>query len=64
MDGGITDEEYEEDANEDIFFVAIKEETLDQKALVSHMDTFDDWIIDSGCLHHTTGDQSKFLTLK
>ncbi|GLJ17031.1 hypothetical protein SUGI_0294660 [Cryptomeria japonica] len=64
VDGGITDEESEGDANEDIVFVAIKEETSDQKALVSCMDSFDDWIIDSGCSHHMTDDQSKFLTLK
>ncbi|GLJ46680.1 hypothetical protein SUGI_0983970 [Cryptomeria japonica] len=64
VDGGITDEESEGDANEDIVFVAIKEETSDHKALVSCMDSSDDWLIESGCSHHMTSDRSKFLTLK
>lgn len=64
VDGGINDEESDGDANEDILFVAIKEEISDQKALVSRMDNSNDWIIDSGCSHHMTGDRSKFLSLK
>lgn len=39
-------------------------QTSDQKALVSHVDNSNDWIIDSGCSHHMTSDQSKFLSLK
>lgn len=49
VDGSITDEEFEGDANEDIVFVSIKQETSDQTALVSCMDSLDDWIIDNGC---------------
>lgn len=64
VDGGIIDEETEEDANEDIVFVGIKEETSDQKVLVSRMDSYDDWIIDNGCSYHMTSDWSKFLTLR
>ncbi|GLJ06695.1 hypothetical protein SUGI_0045450 [Cryptomeria japonica] len=64
IDGSITDEESDGDANEDIVFVAIKEEMSDHKALVSRMDNSDEWIIDSGCSHHMTGDQRKFLSLK
>lgn len=45
-------------------FVAIKEEILDQKALVYMMDNSDDWIIESSCSHHMTGDHRKFIFLK
>lgn len=41
IDSGITDEESDDDASEDIVFVAIKEEISDQKALVSIMDNSD-----------------------
>ncbi|GLJ51110.1 hypothetical protein SUGI_1088070 [Cryptomeria japonica] len=63
VDEGIKDEEFEEDTNGDIVFVYIKEEISDQKALVSHLDNLDDWIIDSGCSHRMTSDRIKFLTL-
>lgn len=64
IDNGIIEEESDDDASEDIVFVAIKEEISHQKALVSKMDNSDDWINDSGCSHHMTGDRSKFLSLK
>ena len=32
-------------------------------ALVSYVNKNDRWIIDSMCLHHMTGDKSKFITL-
>lgn len=64
VDEGVTDEESEdEDDNEGIVFVAVKEELYDEKGLVSHVENSNEWIIDSGCSHHMTGDKSKFLTL-
>lgn len=36
----------------------------DKKALVSHFDNSNEWIIDSGCSHHMTGDRRKFLSLE
>ena len=49
-------------------FVAIKEDDLDreireEKALISQVEK-KDWIIDSGCSHHMTGDMRKFVKFK
>lgn len=38
MDEGVTDEESEDEENEDIVFVAIKEEVSHKKELVSHIE--------------------------
>ncbi|GLJ44422.1 hypothetical protein SUGI_0931740 [Cryptomeria japonica] len=38
VDEGVIDEEYEDEKNEYIVFVVVKEELYDQKALVSHID--------------------------
>lgn len=60
----VTDEESEEeDDNEEIVFVTLKEELSDKKALVSHMENSDEWIMDSGFSHHMTRDKSMFITL-
>lgn len=48
----MTDEESEDDDNEEIVFVSMKEDSTDEKALVSQFDSSDEWIIDNGCSHH------------
>lgn len=63
VDEGVTDEEFDDEYNEEILFVVVKEDISNKKALISHIDNCDDWIIDSGCSHQMTGDRSKFLTL-
>lgn len=60
VDEGVTDDESEDEGNEDIVFVDMS----DKKALVSHFYNSNEWIIDSGCSHHMTGDQRKFLSLE
>jgi hypothetical protein len=59
---GVSDESNEED---EIRFVAIKEEEsiYEEKALVTHVEKKSEWIIDSGYLHHMTGDRHKFVKL-
>ena len=49
-------------------FVSIKEDDLDKEikeesALISQVER-KDWIIDSGCSHHMTGDMNKFIKFK
>ena len=36
----------------------------DTTTLISYVKKNDKWIIDSGCLHHMTGDRSKFSTFE
>lgn len=48
----------------EIVFVAVKEGLSNNKALVSHIDSSDEWVIDSGCSHHMTGDKNKFISLE
>lgn len=64
VDEGVTDDESNEDDNEEIVFVVVKEDLTDEKDLVSHMYNRDEWIIDIGCSHHMTSDKSKFLSLE
>ncbi|GLJ33801.1 hypothetical protein SUGI_0679410 [Cryptomeria japonica] len=64
VDEGVTDKESEDEENEDIVFVVVKEDVVDKKALVSQFDNSNEWIIDSDCSHHMTGDRSKFLSLE
>ncbi|GLJ05156.1 hypothetical protein SUGI_0012340 [Cryptomeria japonica] len=64
VDEGVTDEESKDEESEDIVFVAVKEDVSDKKALVSCFDNSNEWIIDSGCSYHMTGDRSKFLSLE
>jgi len=55
-------------------FIAIKEEDsilsesvnhkVVEKALAAQVEEKDDWVIDSGCSHHMTGDKDKFLDLE
>ena len=66
-------EEEEEESNQrksedELGFVAIKEDSLDKEireesTLISQVER-KDWIIDSGCSHHMTGDMRKFVKLK
>ena len=49
-------------------FIAIKEDDLgkeirEESALISQVER-KNWIIDSGCLHHMTGDMRKFVKFK
>jgi len=55
-------------------FIAIKEEEpisskyinhkVVERALAAQVEEKDDWVIDSGCSHHMTGDKNKFLDLE
>ena len=67
------DEEYDErehsKSDDELGFMAIKEDNLDQeireeRALVTQVEKKLDWIIDSGCSHHMTGDMNKFVKFK
>lgn len=65
----IADEEFNNDKldetdTEEIFYVAIKDGSDEEKSLISHLKTNDSWIIDSGCSHHMTGDKHKFVMLE
>lgn len=40
------------------------EQRYEEKALISHINTNDSWIIDSGCSHHMTGDKHNFVMLE
>lgn len=64
VDEGVTYEESEDEENEDIVFVAVKEDVADKKALLSRFENSNEWIIDNGCSHHMTSDRSKFLSLE
>ena len=55
-------------SEDELGFVAIKEDDLDreireERALISQFER-KDWIINSGCSHHMTGDMNKFVKLK
>ncbi|GLJ05840.1 hypothetical protein SUGI_0026440 [Cryptomeria japonica] len=52
-------------------FLAIKEDDLvleeilpEEKALAAKIEDKNEWVIDSGCSHHMTGDKRKFLSLQ
>ena len=51
-------------SDDEIEFVAIKEEIPEKVALVSQVEKKYNWIIDSGCSHHMTGDMNKFFDFK
>ena len=51
-------------SDDEIRFVAIKEESPKKMALVSQVEKKSDWIIDSGCSNHMTGDMNKFVNFK
>lgn len=51
-------------SDDEIGFVEIKEVSLEKVTLVSQVENKFDWIIDSGCLHHITGDMNKFVDFK
>ena len=51
-------------SDDEIGFVAIKEEILEKVALVSWVEKKSNWLIDSGCSHHMTGDMSNFFDFK
>lgn len=51
-------------------FYALKEDEPEpvikneEKALAAKVEDNDEWVIDSGCSHHITGDKRKILSLK
>ena len=51
-------------SDDEIGCVAIKEESPKKMALVSKVENKSNWIIDGGCLHHMTGDITKFVDFK
>ena len=63
------EDEFDQSRSEDeLGFVAIKEDDLDREireesALISQVEK-KDWIIDSGCSHHMIGDMNKFVKFK
>ena len=62
------DESNQRRSEDELGFVAIKEDDLDreireERALISQVEK-KDWIIDNGCSHHMTGDMSKFVNSK
>ncbi|GLJ21945.1 hypothetical protein SUGI_0410990 [Cryptomeria japonica] len=69
-DEGVTDDFDEDLTDNGWVFVAITEDQLTptvqlvEQALSTKVEIKDEWIIDSGCLHHMTGDKSKFLTFE
>ena len=46
------DEQIVSTSDDEIGFVAIKEESLEKMALVSQVEKKSNWIIDNGCSHH------------
>ncbi|GLJ58731.1 hypothetical protein SUGI_1472430 [Cryptomeria japonica] len=62
------DDKSNETDTEEVVYVAVKdgsdEERYEEKALVTHINNNDSWIIDSGCSHHMTGDKHKFVKLE
>lgn len=71
----MTDDESDKGNSRDEFvFISIKEDdpiTIDstsftnkKKALVAKVEEKDEWVIDSGCSHHMTGDKSKFVSVE
>lgn len=70
-DEGVTDEELEGD---EVAFIPIKEDRsipvdstsciIKEKALAAKVEEKDEWVIDSSCLHHMTGDKSKFMSME
>ena len=51
-------------SDDEIGFVAIKEEIIEKVALVSQVEKKSNWIIDSVCSHHINGDIKKFVDFK
>ena len=64
-----SDEKGQSESDYELGFVAIKEDDLDkeireERALVTQVEKKSDWIIDSGCWHHMTGDMNKFVKFR
>ena len=55
------DEQTMSGSDEEIGFVAIKENKSEKMALVSQVEKKSYWIIDNGCSHHMTSDMNKFV---
>ncbi|GLJ54155.1 hypothetical protein SUGI_1160370 [Cryptomeria japonica] len=59
--------------SKDWVFIAIKDDSLEpfievahtkEKFLAAKIEENDEWVIESGCSHHMTGDKRKFLLLQ
>ena len=59
-----SDEQALSASDDEIGFVAIKEEILEKVALVSQVEKKSNWIIGSGCSYNMTGDMNKFFDFK
>ncbi|GLJ26607.1 hypothetical protein SUGI_0516800 [Cryptomeria japonica] len=65
---GVTDDSDEDPTDNGWVFFAIIEDQLTptvqpvEQALEAKVEVKDEWIIDSRCSHHMTGDKGKFLT--
>lgn len=44
--------------------LALEENILEEHALATKIEDKDEWVIDSGCSHHTARDKRKFLSLQ
>lgn len=44
--------------------MTLEENIPEEKALAANIEDKDEWVIDSGCSHHMTRDQGKFLSLQ
>jgi len=70
---GVTDDESDHGEG-DWVFIAIKEEdpmSIEstscanvESALAAQVVEKDEWVIDSGCSHHMTGDKTKFMSFE
>ena len=61
----ISDEQYSDESDDEVVYVAMKDESDEDEAttLMTCVNKNDRWIIDSGCSQHMTRDKSKFITL-